>query len=203
MKKNILVLLVFVFLAAGRALYAANGDLAVNGQIISTAPTGTAPFVVTSTTVVPNLTSGQANSLTIEGEGSATGGSLPLTFANLINVTAGDRLFVSAAIMWNSIPAGSIQGLSLSQSAGTATTKWLSDISGGLSGSRIGVMFSNNTASAINTSPYGVNFPLTVTGVLEVTGTGTLSLQTGVTLIAGSSATVYKINGYYFFLKKQ
>lgn len=203
MKKNILVLLVFGFLLIGRGVFAANGDLTVDGQIISTAPTGTAPFEVSSTTAVSNLTAGRANSLTMQGEGSLSSGSIPLTFANSINVTAGDRLFVSAAVMWTTVPAGSIQYLSIYQSSGTATTKWLHDISGGINGRGPGIMFSNNTATAINTSPYGVNAPLTVSGILEVTGSGTLSLQTGVTLLAGSQATVYKINGYYFFLKKQ
>lgn len=65
---------------------AALSTLSVSGQITSTVPTGTAPFVVVSTTVVPNLHAAQADSLGTAGSypADATDVNMAIALVNYI-----------------------------------------------------------------------------------------------------------------------
>jgi hypothetical protein len=146
----------------------ANGDIS-GAQITSTVTTGTAPFVVTSTTQVANLnvaTSGTAVAVTGSAQGNITSvGSLTgLTVSNATGVVD----FTTTA----NVTLGNVSNLHIS--GGSANYVLQTDGSGGLSW--VGVSTSSIANGNSNVSIPSANGNVNITAVgnttLVITGTG-------------------------------
>jgi hypothetical protein len=128
-----------------------------------------------------NLT---ARSLSMNGEGSATS-TAQSTLSSVLNVTAGDRIFVSAFSSVNNTSNG-LSAIEIIQCSGPASGVFL------------------NNSAIIGTVSYvtaSTETFLTVSGIFQVTGTGTLAFQSYTSPSGGT--TIGSNQLYWFFLKKQ
>lgn len=133
-----------------------------------------------------------ATSLAMTGESSAAGSPSAWSTAtiDLGTVTAGDRIFVTASLD-GSIGASNAQwyAITVSKSSGTAT-----------------VVFNHNTDHLFNiivgNTNAGVDANVCVSGIVQVSGSGTLVLQ-AVPSQSGGGSGISNTNIYTVFLKKQ
>jgi len=127
-----------------------------------------------------------SGNLPMTGEASATAASSPVAL-NLGNVTAGDRILVSCSVDVI-LSATMTYIVEISKSSGSAT-----------------MVFMNNYATIANAYSWNTTvgnlqgLP-TVTGVLQVTGSGSLIIQGSA---AGTNTSFNSVQIYAFFLKKQ
>jgi hypothetical protein len=163
-----------------------HANVTLDANTSFTTANGTAPFKVTSQTPVANLAVGQTGSLTMQGEANATSASSPVTL-NLGSVTAGDRILVMGSVD-AVLSAGAAIGCQIYKSSGTAT-----------------MIFMNNYTTISNVYTYNTNTGNqqgnpSVTGIIQVTGSGTLIIQN---VLFGGWNSINSVQIYAFFLKKQ
>lgn len=150
-----------------------HATITIGGVAITSTPTASAPAMFNSSGVM------QGGELAMTGEASVSGATSPQTI-DCGTVTNGDRIFVMAT---GTVSApGTYSIIAVSKSAGTSTGD-----------------FAGSTAiSNMCFTGTGTNLPC-VSGVWEVTGNGTLTLQVAYTTSGG---TLTGLKMYLFFLKK-
>jgi len=156
-------------------------DSAVRGTTLeSTQATGTAPFIVASTTEVANLraatstTATTATSLSFGTEYSGNNTAQSLTSATWISVmtldigsvTIGDRIFVAANVLHTSGNAAGVNGLRIAKSSGTGDFTCYHNTA---SANGIGNTFYQGASVA--------NSYISVDGIIKASSSGTLVLK--------------------------
>jgi hypothetical protein len=131
--------------------------------------------------------------LAMTGEISATSASSPVTL-DLGTVTSGDRIFIMGVMDWNTMPSMGIKNIKVSKSSGTATFTFAGDLTA------IEAYITADGTTSFSGVGAGTGFP--VSGILQVTGTGTLIMKASNDRGSGVwTYNAFKI--YAFFLKKQ
>ena len=165
------------------------GNANVTGQLISTVTTGTAPFVVTSTTQVANLNVATAGTATTAG--TVTTNAQP-------NITSVGTL--SSLAVTGNLSAGNIVGTTIVNTTGTITTT--GNVSAGYvlgNGSQLTSITAASattagtvtTAAQPNITSVGTLTGLTVSGATSLTSTAAGTLQIGgYTQISGAASEV-------------
>lgn len=160
-----------------------------SGQVTSTVATGTAPFVIASTTEVANLKSAtstlatSATSINVTTLGA--NGTSGTQTRDLGTVTDGDIILVSSEGRGSMASAGTIN-LAIAKDSGTATIQTYNGQS--------------QLLTSFYTAETGVNRNYALTGIVEVTGSGTLVI---VSTFSGGTLTVATNHVRADFLKKQ
>ena len=158
----------------------------VTGQLITTIAAGTAPLVVTSTTLVPNLSVARANVADTLTLSAATAGNYYLTMASS---STGNQAQVGNAAILANVTSGILYatkfsgdgGLlsNISASGGTSIVNGTSNVSVISSGNvEIGVAGNANVAKVTGTGA-NVNGYLTVSGITSLGPVGNVSITGG------------------------
>lgn len=159
-----------------------------DGMILFTNGTSWYGFVIKAIPALATLaaTATISNSLSMQGEDSVAGSTASSSLTEM-NVLTGDKIFVFAQAVFSSNTAADVGALAITKSAGTATITY-----GGGTTSLEQTVYMKLSAT---------NYAVNIAGVIEVTGDGTLTLNSAISV--GGVVTVVANNIKAFFLKKQ
>ena len=183
-------------------IVSATGNLTTAAQLVSSVAVGTAPIVVTSTTLVPNLYTARANvadNINVTAPGTGTG---YIVFANATtgNVAEWTSAGISSNLANNSITATTFVG-DLSATTATITTGNITTINSGLmqnGNSNVTIAANGNVSISATGSPFelvvtstGVNVAgtLNATGNANVGNLGTAGLVVATGNVTGGNLT--------------